>query len=492
MTSGRGPHLKVLGAVLLGCFLLQTAWTLAVPTFRGIDEYEHVYKAAAVARGDWSPHHRPSPTLWGEVVVVPADLVDAARPTCETLPDTDCDALGPAGAGQVEMPTSAGRYNPLFYFVVGTVARPFSGDAALYVMRTTAGLMCACLVALSALTLRRWSRTAWPAATLLLACTPMFTYSTMVASPNGIEMAGALLVWSAVLGLARPSVSSRDLRLFIVMATVGAVPLLVVRSLGPLWLLLICVCVLPLLTRAHLRRLTETPLLRRCAAGLSVLAVAAAAYTWWAGTNAIGDGPKSFGVPSIGDLTGQWVLWFIQTVGTIPARDELAPLPLYALAFLTWWVVTWATLRQADGRARAALLSVFVLAGAVPLAVTIASYDAAGAVWQGRYTLPLTIGFALLCGRVMDTHSSTRTANRVMAVMALLFAVFHAVAILSVHARLQDQGVLAGTRLADLSVPLVAALVVAGSMVMTAGLRIGPRSPAASPASLAEQGAHGS
>lgn len=488
MTSGRGPHLKVLGAVLLGCFLLQTAWTLAVPTFRGIDEYEHVYKAAAVARGDWSPHHRPSPTLWGEVVVVPADLVDAARPTCETLPDTDCDALGPAGAGQVEMPTSAGRYNPLFYFVVGTVARPFSGDLALFMMRTAAGLMCACLVALSALTLRRWSRTAWPAATLLLACTPMFTYSTMVASPNGIEMAGALLVWSALLGLARPSVASPDLRFFIVMATVGAVPLLVVRSLGPLWLLLICACVLPLLTRAHLRRLTETPLLRRCAAGLSVLAVAAAAYTWWAGTNAIGDGTKSFGAPSVGDLAGNWLLWFIQTVGTFPARDELAPLPLYALAFLAWWVVAAVALRHADGRSRAALVLLVAVASAVPLAVTIASFDAAGAIWQGRYTLPLTVGFALLCGRVMDTRSTTRTAERVMLVLAAVFAVAHVVAVLGVHAHLRGQGILAETPLADLSMPLVAALVVAGSMLMTAGLRVGPGSRDVAAVPRARQG----
>ena len=76
--------LRLFGAVLLGCVLLQTAWTLAVPTFRGIDEYEHVYKAAAVARGDWSPDHRASPTGWGDVVVVPADLVEAARPSCES------------------------------------------------------------------------------------------------------------------------------------------------------------------------------------------------------------------------------------------------------------------------------------------------------------------------------------------------------------------------------------------------------------------------
>lgn len=483
--SLRGPQLRMFAAVLLGCFLLQTAWVLAVPTFRGIDEYEHVYKAAAVARGDWSPEHRPSPTLWGEIVVVPADLVEAARPSCESLPETHCDPLGPAVAGQVEMPTSAGRYNPLFYFVLGTAARPFSGDLALYVMRATAGLMCACLIALTALTLRRWSRTAWPAATLLLACTPMFMYSTMVASPNGIEMAGALLVWSAVLGLAGPSVSPRDLRFFVIAATVGAVPLLVVRSLGPLWLLLICMCVLPLLTRAQLRRLVRTPQLRRCAVGLSALAAAAAAYTWRAGTNAIGDSTESFGAPSVADLVGQWVLWFIQTVGTFPARDELAPLPLYAVAFLTWWVVVAVTLRQADVRARAALALVFAAASAVALAITIGSYDAAGAIWQGRYGLPLTVGFALLCGRVMDSRSTTRTANRVMVGMAVLFAVMHSVAVLGVFARLGDRGILADTRLADLAGPLVAALVVAGSVVLTLGLRVA-RSPETSSSAVLE------
>jgi hypothetical protein len=467
-----GPWLKVFAAVLLGCVLLQTAWSLAVPTFRGVDEYEHAYKAAAVARGDWTPHHRSSPTEWGEVVVVPADLVEAARPTCESLPNTDCDPLGPASEGQVEIPTSAGRYNPLFYFVIGTVARPFSGEVALYAMRATAGLLCACLIALSALTLRRWSRTAWPVASLLIAGTPMLTYSTMVAAPNGIEMAAALLVWSAVLGMVEADVSRQDLNFYVAMATVGAIPLLVVRSLGPVWLLLICMCALPLVTRSHLGRLAATPAVRRAGVGLSVLAALAVGYTRWAGTNEIGEGTEHFGSPSPTDLLGQVILWCVQTVGTFPARDELAPLGLYILAFLTWWVVTAVAFREGARRDRIALLAVVSAAMGVGLAVTIVSYDAAGAIWQGRYSLPLTVGFALLCGRMMDRRATPRNAGRVLTGAAVFFFVLHAWSILGVAARLREQGALAGTGAAGLALSLITALVVAGTMLITGGLRV--------------------
>jgi hypothetical protein len=337
-------------------------------------------------------------------------------------------------------------------------------------MRSTAGLLCACLVALSALTLRRWSRTAWPAATLLVACTPMFTYSTMVASPNGVEMAGALLFWSALLGLVRPDVSPQDLRHHVVMATVGAVPLLVVRSLGPLWLLLICACILPLVSRAHLVHLVRTPLVQRCAAGLAVVAAGSAGYTWWAGTNRIGESTDHFGAPSVGDLLGQWVLWFVQTVGTFPARDELAPLGLYIFAFLTWWVLTAVAFREADRRERIALVAVFAASSGVALATTIASYDAAGAIWQGRYSLPLTVGFALLCGRALDRRSTAVTADRALLGGTLFFLALHLWSVLVVAVRLRDQGVLADTGAAGLAVPLVALLVLAGTLLVSRGL----------------------
>jgi hypothetical protein len=39
--------------VLVGVMLLQSAWILAVPPFRGSDEFDHAFRAAGVATGQW-------------------------------------------------------------------------------------------------------------------------------------------------------------------------------------------------------------------------------------------------------------------------------------------------------------------------------------------------------------------------------------------------------------------------------------------------------
>ena len=369
------------------------------------------------------------------------------------------------------MPTSAGRYNPIFYSVIGTAALPFSGDAALYAMRATGGLLCAVLIALGAVTLRRWARTVWPGAALLLTATPMLTYSTTIAAPNGVEMAGALLVWCALLGLVETSVAGRDLRFFVLSATVGAVPLLVVRSLGPLWLLLICASILPLLTRAHLRRLLSSRYVRGSSALLTAVAVAAAGYTLAAGTNAITGATEHFGRPSPADLVGQIVLWFVQTVGTFPARDELAPMPFYAGAFLGLVGRHRGVLPSREPRSRAALLLVAGLATTVALAVTLSSWDAAGAIWQGRYAMPLTLGFALVCGRVMDRAATPAAAARVLILLGVAFTGLHAVAVLGVVRMFPSRGALAGTGLDDVAGPFIMALTVIGAVLLATGLR---------------------
>ena len=46
-----GPRTSPL-LLVVGALLTQAAWLLSVPAFRGVDEFDHVYRAAAVARGE--------------------------------------------------------------------------------------------------------------------------------------------------------------------------------------------------------------------------------------------------------------------------------------------------------------------------------------------------------------------------------------------------------------------------------------------------------
>src|SRR4051794_39105891 len=107
--------------------VVQIAWILAVPAFRGSDEFDHTYRAAAVARGQWIATPSNATRGTGAFVTVPRDIVEAASAECHRLPYTKPVDCVPRGKGRmVQIASGAGRYNPVFYFLVGAPALPFS------------------------------------------------------------------------------------------------------------------------------------------------------------------------------------------------------------------------------------------------------------------------------------------------------------------------------------------------------------------------------
>lgn len=406
--------IRVLFFTLLGVLFIQTAWALVVPPFRGLDEHDHAYKAAAVARGDWSPDHEPSAEGWGEILTVPRDLVIAAGPVCESLPYTTPENCRPGPAqvdGLVTVASSASRYNPVFYFAIGSPARSFSGSEALYAMRAMSALLCATMIGLAAVATLRWARTVWPMVTMLLACTPMMLYSTAVAAPNGLEMAGALLMWSALLGIAR-SEGDAVSRPLVALATVGAIPLVVVRTLGPLWLCLIALTMLLLIPRHRVRLLFRDRAVVGCLGVLFLVTATAALWSLTAATNA----PTPATDQPLGSawsvLPESWILWMLQAMAAFPARNEAAPLALYAIALPTWSVVTMIALRLGDRSERAALGTVVLMSSLIPLTVTVLTFQQMGTAWQGRYGFPYSMGFILICGFILDRARTTQQHAR--------------------------------------------------------------------------------
>lgn len=395
---------RAFSAALVGSLLLQAAWILVVPPFRGLDEHDHAFKAAAVARGDWRWDHESSPLGWGEMLVVPRGLVMAAGPECSDLPYTTADNCEPGvdqGHGLVRVASSAARYNPAFYAAVGLPSLAFDGVASLYAMRAAAALLCALLVAGAAVLVRQWSTSSWPAVAMLLTTTPIFTYSTSVVAPNGVELAGALLLWTALVGYVRDRDHVFPPRVMLSFAVLGALPLATVRALGPLWLALIVITACAL--RWELMRLLLGTRGGRVASG--IVAVASAAGAGWtvvAGTNSPESAAGDFGQPTLPELAGNAVLWVFQSIAAFPARNELAPLPLYAIALVAWWLLGALAFRVADRRLRIVSFGVLVVALVVPIAITLATFDALGSAWQGRYSYPYAMGIVLLCGLALD------------------------------------------------------------------------------------------
>ena len=424
-----------------GLLLLQLVWVFAVPPFRSTDEFDHAYRAASVARGEWMPDSTNATRGTGAFVTVPDDIVAAARPECSRLPYTfDNDCIGTRSTDGTVVSSGAGRYHPVFYALIGTAALPFDGATALYAMRLANVLLCWIALAAALAALRTWATGAWPFVGFALVCSPMVIFNASVAAPNGFEMAASVSLWAALLGIARdPAHRHRGLMTLAVLSSVVVVTL---RSLGPLWVLLIVVAVCAVIP--HPWTVLKTLAARRdVRLGAAVVALATAASLAWIlsaaslviGTLKVPDFVREAGPVVM--YTRSMLLWVLQSIGAFPYRDTAAP-PLVYVAYLVpvvWLIV--GAFRRGRAKHRIVLASLVTLSLAIPLTITIATIDRHGLSWNGGYTIPFSMGIFLVSGVVLNDRSQG-VRNRAAAPLFVAYATAHVVALWGVLHKERD------------------------------------------------------
>ena len=383
-------------SVFAGVILLQAAWILAVPPFRAIDEFDHVYRAAGVAEGQWRLSE-PATNGRGLIVAVPKDIVHAATRQCAALEYTgrdNCYPISNAGAGLVRVATAAGGYNPGYYAVVGVAARSFEGAEAAYVMRIVSALVCAAGIALAALVLARVKAGLWTRVALLTGLTPVLVYSTVVPAPNGLEMVAGLCLWSALLASSLESQMTRTMgRWLVVMATAAACLLSMLRTLGPLWMGLIVVAAGVFIGGRQCVSLLRS---RRStwAVGSVVVLLCLALGGWWSLTSGLTERSTDLD-PRLDELTlgAQPMVWLLQIVGAFPTRNEPASPGVYALYFLVVSMLIVTAVAAANRRRRWVLVTTTLLVLLIPLALTFATYKTQGVIGKGVTSWPLSRGY---------------------------------------------------------------------------------------------------
>jgi hypothetical protein len=77
-------------------------------------------------------------------------------------------------------------------------------------------------------------------------------------------------------------------------------------------------------------------------------------------------------------------------------------------------------LLHANGRQRAVLVVVALMTLILPVCLTIATVDANGAIWQGRYFLPFVGGILVLSGTVIDEAEGSLSVGLEVAGAAML------------------------------------------------------------------------
>ena len=226
-------------------------------------------------------------------------------------------------------------------------------------------------------------------------------------------MAG--LAWGlGLIGLARGPDDEDDAYLLVTVAVAGAV-LMTVRSLGPVWLVLVLGLVLVGVRGGpgRLAGVLRRPLEMLTAALVVLSGVASVVWTWsqsalTLATSAANDDSAAEVVRHVTELS---VLWPFQAIAAFPYRNQMAPPLLYAVYLgLAFGGLFWA-LWLARGRLRLAIALGVVAGLAVPWVISATTWRLHGDAWQGRYGLPLGLGVIALAGLALGWPIALRRGS---------------------------------------------------------------------------------
>jgi hypothetical protein len=378
---------------------LQLAWSMTVTPFRGIDEFDHVYRAEQVASGQILSHETADQGR-GDLVPVKAATVRAAGPICRwvgyTGPD-NCRAVREIGGGYVLVASAAALYEPFYYAYLGLAAKPFSGYDSVYVQRAASGLANVLLLWMGLYALAAAFRTAWPFVGAVTVLTPTVVYSSMLGQPNGPEITAAFSMAACLIALGTGHEATLERRL-LRFATASAVVLALTRLLSPEWLALDLLVIGAYLGRARLADLWGIHRRHLVAGGLLTAAACGVTLAWnhIASTGELA--PREPYTGAVANSLQVMILWPFQTFGAFPLRENFAHPVVYALG-LTAIAVALASLMLTGGLSRqwwAWFVGLNVLWLGVQFVLQVLAYPLAGAIWQGRYALPLAVVIPIL------------------------------------------------------------------------------------------------
>lgn len=417
-------------------FLLFTAlgalWALATPLMAYPDEPSHTIRAAAVVRGQIGIE--PGQSFGNGVhVKVPSQIANLEAQKCfafyrerpancaPEIPAEDTfDAIGV---------TSAGAYNPLYYWIVGLPSLFMTGAANIYAMRIVSVIASALFYAAAFMSLAQLRKPKWPTVAAAIGITPMVLFLSSGINPNSIEIAATLAAFCAL--LAAMDNSARLSSMLPAIATIGVATAVLAntRSVSLVWLLIAVVTACLFYRWRDIKRLLWNPIML-AAMGVGAAGVALGLLWTLVGMNAppsSGTAPAGIANPDPGvapyrafltmlDRTFDFIPQYVGVVGWLDT-----PVPQAAIAFWSMLFIG-ILLLAALSRPRKVLLGVLFAVGSlavVPAALQASLVATVGFFWQGRYNLPLLLIVLVSAGVALRTHpyplgSKSRAIARVM------------------------------------------------------------------------------
>ena len=388
-----------------GFFLMSAAWSFASPMSTSPDEPSHMVKAAATARGQFvnvTTRHQVQggfEKYWlGYKLPAKYATLDAMS-LCFRFQEKPATCGKPFGTDDTEsvVETSAGQYNPAYYFPVGLPSLVLPGTSALYGMRLMSALLNSVLLAGAVAVAAQWRRPGWPMLGVLTCATPMVLFLNGTVNPNGMEASAAVLAWTAALSLVLDPRPDLVVHRTILLALSGAL-LANTRSLGIPWLGSVLLAAVLLGSRKTLLELVKRKIV--WITGLVVLAGAVLAFLWNNYAASLTPTVVSFPTLTPGNVSTD-VFWnsgsyIAQAVGSLGWLDT--PLPPGTL--IAWYgaigLVALAGLGCGRWREIVVLCVLVVGTVAIPIAAQVLEAKHFGIGWQGRYILAWAVGIPIL------------------------------------------------------------------------------------------------
>ena len=402
---------------------LSALWAVATPLGASPDEPAHLIKAASVVRGSFNNVDKGT----GAEVDVPLYIAWTHAQTCTAFnAETSAACItDPPGDGDdaeiVDSTTTAGKYNPVYYLLVGAPSLVFTDATGIYAMRILSGVLVSVFLALTAMVLAGWTRRTIPVIAFGAATTPMLLFLSGSVNPNALEVVATLAAFTAVTAvIVRPDPALLAQRATII--AVAGVLAANTRAISPLWVAIALLVPFILASRPQVLALVRT---RAVIVSASVVVVGAiAALLWLRLTNTVSTSAEAGGeasdVPYAGSspLLGFAVMiqrfgqHLHEMIGIFGWLDTAAPMEVYALwGLLFGSLVIWAV-ALLRGRALIFAAVLIVLVPIVPALIQAAFISSGGWIWQGRYALPVLVialvGLGIvLADRVTDLSRRT-------------------------------------------------------------------------------------
>jgi hypothetical protein len=412
----------------LAFFLIFGAWALAAPYDGPADEVQHAIRAVGVVSGELMP--TPAVVIDGQgnpgmgaYQNVPQGLWNHAW--CWGFAPQESAACAPelSGGPITAVPSSAGRYNPFYYALVGWPLKLAPNWLGLVASRLVSAALSAALLACAFTILCRWSRHGLMLAGLLAATTPMLAHLAGAINPNGLEIAAGIALFAAgiplLLGPVRGAVAP-----LIALIGVSAALLVTLRSLGPVWLFFGLAALLIPGVRTSVSRLWRMPGAR---AWTIVVAAAGALSLLWIvvmRTGGVVTPPENLHDYSLSQAAmvyiNNWGSYLSGMVGVAGWFDVSMPSPFY------WtWISAAASLVilaliAGQRRDRWRALIIFIGGVVVPGILQVSQANTVGFIIGGRYMLPVLVGLPLLGAFALEQHLLDGRRSRSMLKLFIL------------------------------------------------------------------------